>query len=109
MTTTVVSLATERGEGGARFVHRSTIADGDTLKVIGLPVDRPVRVGVYPNSSVTVSSTGSSEASINAGTENANEWPDGAVSADTVATLEPGSTGIIITASGGTCPVDISA
>lgn len=111
MAETTVVLNDEVTARGRRYVHRSTIADGDTLNVIGFPPDQDVSVKVYPGASATVSvySTSDSEANVRATTAEKQLWPDGAVTADAEDILGRGHTGVIIATTGDTCYVEVSA
>ena len=111
MAETTVVLNDEVTARGRRYVHRSTIADGDTLNVIGLPPERDVSVKVYPGAGATVSvySTSDSEVNVRATTAEKQLWPQGAVTADAEDILSRGHTGVIIATAGGTCYVEVSA
>lgn len=111
MTETTVVLNDEVTIRGRRYVHRSTVADGDTLNVIGFPPERPVNVKVYPGASATASvySTSDSEANIRAGTAEKQPWTKGAVTVDDEDVLSRGHSGVIIASAGDTCYVEVSA
>ena len=111
MAETTAVLNDEVTARGRRYVHRSTVAAGDTLNVIGFPPERSVGVKVYPGASATVSvySTSDSEVNIRAGTAEKQLWPDGAVTADAEDVLSRGHTGIVIATATDSCYVEISA
>jgi hypothetical protein len=111
MAETTVVLNDEVTTRGRRYVHRSTIAAGDTLNVIGLPPERQVSVKVYPGASATVSvySTSDSEVNIRAGTAEKQLWSDGAVTADAEDVLSSGHSGVIIASATDICYAEVSA
>lgn len=94
-----------------RLFHRSTVADGNTLNIIGLPPGQEVAVKVYRNAGATISvySSTDDEATIIATTGTKQLWANGAVTADAEDMLSPGHTGIIVTTAGGTAGVEVVA
>jgi len=92
-----------------RLVHRSTVADGDTLNVLGFPPGLHGQIKIYRGAGATVSVYWSTDAEANiiATTGTKQIWGSGAVTADAAEMIYPGNTGIIIASASGTADVEI--
>ena len=113
MATTTVYLRPEAIGGDpdkTRLVHRSQIAAGDTLNILGLPVDRDANVKVYTSAATcSVYSSTDDEATIIAGTGNKQLWTAGAVTADAEDTLVAGHTAVLVASAADVTDVEVVA